>query len=36
MPPGDSLYNIKTGYKIQHGDTAELILQELRSLPEGM
>ena len=36
MPPGDGLYDIETGYKIQHGDTAESILQELRSLPEGM
>ena len=36
MPPKDGLYDIETGYKIQHGDIAESILQELRSLPEGM
>ena len=35
MPPEDGLYNIETRYKIQHGNTVESILQELRSLPEG-
>ena len=34
--PGDGLHDIETRYKIQHGDTTELILQEFRSLPEGM
>ena len=29
MSPGDGLYDIETGYKIQHGDIAESILQSI-------
>ena len=36
IPSGDGLYDIETGYKIQHGDIVESILQELHSLSTGM